>query len=375
MEGDAAGVHSVEEAPLGGRWSSIPTLASTCMLLAACSGGHARFIPHPGDGGVADADRGPPPDGVDILFLVDTSCEAGPMQEELGRSAEVLFRELLEPTPDPTTGRTAPPVRDLHVGVTTMSADMAGFVYYGCEEPEEGALVFQEWNECPSTMVPAADCDAPPCRWLQGAGDAPREPAIWEDTACLLRFGGCGCGWEQPLEAARLALTVQSEPGGPNHGFRREDSVLAIVFMGSEDDCSAADPRLFDPDLGHPTTVCHLYPDMLQPVASYAEELRAVRPGIEERVVVGVLTGLPPDFSWQPGDPVEDLRSMIRVDPENPQDLWPACTSPGGWAFPAPRLIELAYAFGDGAFVASICQEDWSESMMGLARTIQRRLQ
>jgi hypothetical protein len=309
---------------MGGRWSSIPTLASTCMLLAACSGGHARFIPHRGDGGVADADTGPPPDAVDILFLIDTGCSAGSLQAELARTSEVLLRELLTPTADPGAGMTPRPVRDLHVGVTTMTADMAGPEILYCTDPENGALVLRSasMTRCEGAVVAATDCETPPCPWLghsiesPNIGSDPGDPPIWKELRCVVSMGNCGCGWGQPLEASSLALTIQSEPGAPNHGFIRDDSLLALVFLDNEDDCSVSDPALFDvverDDLGFPMTRCHLNPEMLHPVGPYIEALRGLRPSYQDRIVVGVFTGLPPGISWQPGDSVEDLREMIR---------------------------------------------------------------
>lgn len=360
------------------RQNRVVSLVAASVLTVSCGGGRARHIPDGGDGGSSDGDVEPlpPTDVVDILFLLDTSCAGEAMQAELGRAGEVLFRELMEPTEDPATGRTASPVRDLHVGITTMAADTAGFAFVGCDEPELGGLVFEQRDWCPTTL-PAEDCDAPPCPWLRALGGVPREPPISEDAACLFQFGACGCGWEQPLEAARLALTAQSEPGARNHGFVREGSVLAVVVMNNGDDCSVADPTLFDLEAieDHITTRCHLHQDMLRPVEASVELLLRLRPGREDRIVVGVLGGFPIDGTWNPGDPVEALREMIHVDPLDPQSLAPCCGSIGGCAAPAPRLAELAYAFGDGGFIASICQEDWSEAMMGLARTIQRRLE
>jgi hypothetical protein len=322
---------------------------------------------------------------VDIIFFADGGCDCRGVQEELARTSEGLLRELLFPTADRATGLLPRPVRDLHVGVSTMAADMAGYQYFGCTEPENGALLLDSSSieQCGGALALASDCEAPPCPWLghsvelPNAGEEPGDPPIWEELACLVRRASFGCGWEQPLEASRLAVTTQCEPGAANDGFLRDDSVLALVFVAGEDDCSVSDPALFDParDLGFPTTRCHLHPEMLHPVASTIEALRTLRPGLEDRIVIGVFHGLPVDAGWQPGDPVEDLRDLVRVDPSDPQMLVPRCYAQFTWAFPAPRLVELAYAFGDGAFIASRCEEDWSEAMMGLARTIQRRLE
>jgi hypothetical protein len=63
---------------------------------------------------------------------------------------------------------------------------------------------------------------------------------------CLTRLGSSGCGFEQPLEAIRLAIA----PGQPNNlGFLRDDAALLVVVMTNEDDCSAK-PELFVAETG-----------------------------------------------------------------------------------------------------------------------------
>ena len=47
------------------------------------------------------------------------------------------------------------------------------------------------------------------------------------------------------LEAMRLALDPATTE---NAGFLRENSALAIILLTDEDDCSARDPLLFDPE-------------------------------------------------------------------------------------------------------------------------------
>ena len=63
---------------------------------------------------------------------------------------------------------------------------------------------------------------------------------------CVAVLGTGGCEYEQPLEASLAALTRQAEPGMPNEGFLRNDSLLAIIYVTDEDDCSASNPQLYD---------------------------------------------------------------------------------------------------------------------------------
>lgn len=60
--------------------------------------------------------------------------------------------------------------------------------------------------------------------------------------AKMLSAGGGGCGFVQPLAAIRAALGGQAA----NTGFLRPDALLAVVIVTEEDDCSAANPQLFD---------------------------------------------------------------------------------------------------------------------------------
>ena len=352
-------------------------------LAVATLGGCSAATRYPDD---ADTDEpAPGPVGaVDLLFVVDRGCAGAALLHELQRHAGLLVRELLDPSVDPATGEAPRSVRDLHVGLTSMSADMAGFRTGFCDEVDDGRLLFPTPRTC--EPEPGADCPSPPWPWLahsEGSpdlGDDPADPPIWDDLACLLDpESRCGCGWQQPLEAALRALTLRHGPGEPNAGFLREESVLALVFLADGDDCSVADPAMFDPareDLGPISTRCALSPERLRPVAHYVDALRSLRPAMADRTVVALFGGLPPDGSWRPGDPVEELASWVRVDPADPSTLVPVCDWRGGLAFAPPRMVELAYGLGGGEHVvSSICGADWdsSEAMVETARAVLRR--
>ncbi len=51
----------------------------------------------------------------------------------------------------------------------------------------------------------------------------------------MAKVGAGGCGFEQHLEAMKLALQPVT---APNRGFLREDAYLAVIFIADEDDCS-----------------------------------------------------------------------------------------------------------------------------------------
>ena len=57
----------------------------------------------------------------------------------------------------------------------------------------------------------------------------------------LAKVGSNGCGFEQQLEAVTKALDENETP--ENRGFVRDGSLLAVIFITDEDDCSAQDPN------------------------------------------------------------------------------------------------------------------------------------
>lgn len=66
---------------------------------------------------------------------------------------------------------------------------------------------------------------------------------------CLSLIGDTGCAIEQPLEAAKRALDNHRTD---NKGFNRQTSVLAVIFITDEDDCSV---QLAKRSLLNPATV------------------------------------------------------------------------------------------------------------------------
>ena len=88
------------------------------------------------------------------------------------------------------------------------------------------------------TLVTDSETGCPRCRNYEGD--------ISDVFSSYADFGITGCGFEQQLESARLALDSSNES---NIGFLRDGAVLAVVWVTDEDDCSASDPQtLFNPD-------------------------------------------------------------------------------------------------------------------------------
>ena len=322
---------------------------------------------------------------VDILFVIDNSNSMSEEQAELNRQFWPLVIELLEPTRDPETGEVPPAVTDLHVGVISTDMGTHGFTIMTCDRPVDGddGLLQSHGRraECDDTYR-ALDCTYDECPWLSHSttlpddGTEPTNPPIWEDFSCIASLGTGGCGFEQQLEASLRALTEQTEPGHPNEGFVRDDSLLAVIYVTDEDDCSTPEPAMFDPrrdDLGTLGVRCALQEPLLYPVERYFAGLVRLRDHVGHLVVAGIV-GIPNDGSWSVGDPIEDLRALRRISPGTPDTLVPTCDTDMGLAYPPVRIAELVYMFRQYGYLASICDKFWTEIQRDIARLIQRRL-
>lgn len=335
------------------------------------------------DGGARDAD----PDidrvfvNVDLLLVLPTDWSNSYIVEFVTeRGGTTLLEELLNPTMNPDTGSLARPAESLHIGVTSMDLGVGGYNLGTCvDQPDgdQGVLLISDERSHECWDATAHDCEEDICPWIL-IDYAPEREAATRYLWCTTDFGPNGCAWEQPLESAIMALTDRSAPGQPNDGFLREDAVLAVIFIIDEDDCSVSDLSFFDPNdttLPPPSGPrCMTHPERLFSVESYFNRFSNV--GVERGkplVLTGII-GIPNDGLWVPGDPIEQLYALQQIDPESPESLMRLeC---GAWYItPSPRIAELITMFGDDGYMASICEEDWSDAFMGIARTIQRHLQ
>ncbi len=350
------------------------------------------------DGGPADAarDAGPPPSlagaPVDILFVVDNSGSMAEEQTSLARELPRFFGALATgEIRDRDSGEVRvrfDPVDDLHVGVVTTDMGTGGFPLETCDDATDGD------DGILSTAV-ASDCTGTLPRFLRfGRGDDPE--AFARDASCKVRIGTSGCGFEQPLEAALKALLPQGVEDtlglGPyltgtghgdaeNLGFLRPDSILVVVLLTDEDDCSANTPTLFDASaFGGETTLnvrCFLNPDALHSVRRYVRGLSWLRRDDPRRLVFAAIVGLPPGLGSTAAGPTDwdrivctparaeagscdpRLRPEV-VDGPRGRELRPSCDTPTGLAFPPNRIMrtaELLEAAGHQAVVGSICVE------------------
>jgi hypothetical protein len=210
--------------------------------------------------------------------------------------------------------------------------------------------------------------------------------------SAIASVGAGGCGFEQPLEAAKRALNNNPT----NAGFLRPNASLAIITLTDEDDCSLAHSTL----LGSDTTT-------LGPLQSF----RCTRFGVtcdvggttsDEMNTVGVkgqchsnessaylthVDDYPTFFKGLKADPNHVLFAALigDVEPFNVELRAPpgggtpvptiahSCMYQGSVglevADPAVRMAQAAKGFARNS-LASVCQADVSQPLVDIARQV-----
>ena len=403
---------------MSGRWASI---AGAALGVSVALGGCYREYTlvdrldasarPPVDAGPADTRwreptgvcTGPAP--VDLLFVIDSSNSMAEEQASLVAELPRLVSQLVDP-PD-VDGDGAPDwraVSDLQVGVITTDMGSGGYSVPTCESGTFGRDFGDD-----GILLDRVDLGIPGCvgtspSIFRFAGGDPA--AFASELACVASVGTGGCGFEQPLEAALKALSpsapapyTRSDYAPPiffagtlghgdreNLGFVREHSMLAVVILTDEEDCSVRDPELLDPasprygaaDLN---LRCFSFPDAVHPAERYVDGLLALRAHRPDLFALAVIAGVPVEAaSERPSAAdfaaiLEHPAMLEQVDPSMPTRLVPSCNVPGrGIAFPPRRLVQVAAGVGEGrATVQSICQEDLSPVVTAIARLVTRR--
>lgn len=374
-------------------------------------------------------------DKVDLLFAVDNSGSMADEQAKLQRELPNLVETLTSGVR--ANGATFAAANDLHLGVITTDLGVPGVV--GQLTPGlncvgvggDGRLQ----NMCPGFTIPNNQSFLT-YKVEPGANASPQQ--IADQFGCLAVVGPDGCGYEMQLEAILKSvwpapgfdidpstggplaatpvrfLTVPETPqgayghGGPagaptaNAGFLRNDpaegvSLLAVVLVTDEDDCSSTTTAQFEPGLDdQPLLRCFNYKQYLQPIQRYVEGLKALRRGNEELAIFAAIAGVPPELvSAQAYDQVdladENARNAFYDNilanaqmQERPTgtnlalqaaELEPACsTLRGGNATPARRILDVVRGFGENGILQSICQDSFEGALNQIIEIIAARL-
>lgn len=352
--------------------------------------------------------------GIDLLFVIDNSAS---MSEEQAALAAAIPRlvDILATGDFDQDGDTYvdgepgdldfEPIASLHLGVVTTDMGTGGTPLPTCDRPEQGD---------DGLLRADASCGVTTPPFLSFDPSAPLvSPAeLGASAACTVMAGTTGCGIEQPLEAMLKALspaapTAWTAPGyvaptffggsfghgdGENDGFVRRGSLLAIVVLTDEDDCSLRDPALFDADGPYAATDlnlrCAMHTEALHPVERYVDGLLQLRdrPGL---LVFSAIEGVPPDLVPAPGERPDwdrlicegpatcDSRMREEPDPAMPTRLRPSCTNLGGDAYPPTRMMQVARGLesrGAAVGLTSICAGGFEGAFDEIFRNVTSRL-
>lgn len=402
------------------------SLALVAACLVALPGCYRDFhlVDRTLDGSVAHTDASAPIDGsrrdagwvepigicseaasVDLLLVIDDSSSMAEEQDRLADALPALVSALAAPPDDDGDGRADwQPIADLHVGVITTDMGSGGYPVPTCGGGTFGARFGDDGVLSMRGHAPRGPCMATyPSILSFLAGDDPAQFA--EHVGCVAVAGTSGCGFEQPLEAMLKALSPSGPASytradyvppiflegtlghgdGANAGFVRDGSLLAIVIVTDEEDCSVRDPALLDPSSttyeGALDLRCFEHPEAVHPVERYVDGLAALRADRPDLLALAVIAGIPPEAAVELPGP-DDYDAILshpamqeRVDPDTRNHLLPSCSVPGvGAALPPPRLVRAAAGLGRGrATVQSICQADFAPAIAPVARLIGRR--
>jgi len=211
-------------------------------------------------------------------------------------------------------------------------------------------------------------------------------------VACLSSLGTGGCGLEQQLQSAAVAVNR-----GDQAAFLRDDALLAVIVITDEEDCSIENKALFlVPEIQNQADkkvniACNLDANEqhLFSTTHFYNALIEAKQGRVSGVVFGAIVGVPVDDACQGlGSEIlacldhEDMQKVPIQEETSSGSTWffkPACNRMEGAvevtkARPGRRYVSLAQGFQSGGYVYSICNEDWTPAMADLAAIIAERL-
>ena len=363
---------------------------------------------------------------LDLLFVVDNSGSMKEEQASLRRELPRMIERLTSGDTDGDGETDMLPIDELHLGVVSSDMGLVGVRGIdGCLGIGDDGILQH------GASLELRDCSAPYPAFLTSRSVNDDAAQVASDFACIATLGTGGCGFEQQLEAGLKALWPAHDDGveflfdpvsgegdhghgdAENAGFLRPNhalntSLIAVVLVTDEDDCSVKDPRHLRPpqylDPGNEAESklleqglnvrCQLNPQNLYESSRYVDGLRALRPDSEGLVVLGAITGVPAELvtpaalasvdftdhaardafydalledpSMQPGI---DGKGTVNHDDDQPRA---SCESPNGLAYPPVRIVETVRAFGRDAVVQSICQDDFGPAIDAILTAITR---
>jgi hypothetical protein len=178
---------------------------------------------------------------VDILFVIDDS----PLGNlELQQSLQQAFPSFVQ-----ALGGSAGLLPSVHIGVVTTDLGTKGV-----DDAEPGPGIGSGPGSC-SGSGKSGNLQTNGTTLVTGTfisdidtGGGVRETnytgTLTDAFNAISSVGAAGCGFEQPLHAAKRALA--NNPA--NVGFLRENARLTVIFVANEDDCSVSHSTLMGAD-------------------------------------------------------------------------------------------------------------------------------
>jgi hypothetical protein len=377
--------------------------------------------------GVVDRANKQGVDEVDLLFMIDNSSSMTEEQDLLAAQLPILAQVLAAGELELENGekRTFTPVRSLHLGVISSDMGLSGAntILKACEDArgDDGKLLTNGLRGCQLTTNAGGNH----LSFTKGETDV---ATLGDEFACISTLGIAGCGLEQQLEAMLKAVTPGTQAifsggstghgDGFNAGFLRSNSVLALIAVTDEEDCSIPDTsnELFvanteDPRFQAPNqkrlginSRCGLFATsgMLHPISRYVDGFKALRPTNPDLVVFGAIAGVPEEAEGLEVDGVQNFDAILGlpdmkikfagdegVTNNNLEAVTsarmgagelpdPACVSNAGampaGASPARRFVEVAKGFGKNGIIRSICANSFASAMNAIIDKIANQL-
>jgi hypothetical protein len=359
-------------------------------------------------------------DKIDLLFMVDNSISMGEEQAALSREFPRLIDALTKGDRDLDGTQDFSPVTDLHLGVVSSDLGLPGINFFeGCMDSGDDGKLLGAAN--PMVLGCSSTTFTPPFLTYNAArGDDPNQLAT--DFSCIATLGTKGCGFEQQLESALKAVwpgddlkwtfvpdpvtgfgsTGNAGPRFPNGDFIREDSLIAIVLVTDEEDCSSKRLNHFLPDHSpNPNTRCYFEGQRgadsnLFSVQRYIQAFKDLRPDRPNLVVFAGIVGVPERLVTPEAMAAVDFKVPAQVDaffdnilndrdmqeriddndtPDVIEDdnIIPSCGGGGdanAKAYPPRRIVEVAKGFGANGVIQSICQDDFGPAMSAIINVI-----
>jgi hypothetical protein len=311
---------------------------------------------------------------VDLLFVIDNSGSTQNKQTNFARNFP-SFINALQAIPGG--------LPNVHIGVVTSDLGSGNAMTQSCRVGGDGGR-FQVTD-----IVSGANCGlAAGANWMTNDNLAPGTtmPQVF---SCMALRQSMGCGSEHQLKAADVALHPRPDWNPMNAGFLRPDAYLAIILLTDEDDCSAPDdagaffsgppptgissnsrcawaghlcngqppPGM---DFSVPLAQCMPNPNppagSLLPVLDIINDIKGLKPGHEEKIVVAAIAGWP-----APGQEANARYAMVAQRGGGGVDLAQVCQA-GGGGTPALRIKQFVDAFQHG-LLQTICQDNYATAL------------